>query len=127
MRRDRSQRPADGGAAGDLAAAVLGNLALHAEPQRWFQENPVDLAYVSMLKHDAYVVIGAGRAAGLSGRASARRGRRDRRCGLAVLGQLRPEDRPPLPPGRLPSSRSPRPSSTSCEKPGIPERCGLRG
>jgi glycosyltransferase involved in cell wall biosynthesis len=26
----------------------------------WFGENPVDLAYVSMLKHDAYAVIGAG-------------------------------------------------------------------
>lgn len=28
--------------------------------QRWFQEHPVDLAYVSMLKHDAYSVLGAG-------------------------------------------------------------------
>jgi glycosyltransferase involved in cell wall biosynthesis len=28
--------------------------------ERWFHENPVDLAYVSMLKHDAYSVIGAG-------------------------------------------------------------------
>jgi glycosyltransferase involved in cell wall biosynthesis len=27
---------------------------------RWFYENPVDVAYVSMLKHDAYSVIGAG-------------------------------------------------------------------
>lgn len=27
---------------------------------RWFYENPVDLAYVSMLKHDAYCVIGVG-------------------------------------------------------------------
>ncbi len=27
---------------------------------RWFYENPVDLVYVSMLKHDAYSVIGAG-------------------------------------------------------------------
>jgi len=27
---------------------------------RWFYANPVDLAYVSMLKHDAYTVIGAG-------------------------------------------------------------------
>jgi glycosyltransferase involved in cell wall biosynthesis len=26
----------------------------------WFQSNPVNLAYVSMLKHDAYSVIGAG-------------------------------------------------------------------
>jgi len=28
--------------------------------RRWFRENSVDLAYVSMLKHDAYAVIGAG-------------------------------------------------------------------
>ena len=28
--------------------------------KRWFYENPIDLAYVSMLKHDAYTVIGAG-------------------------------------------------------------------
>ena len=27
---------------------------------RWFRENPVDLAYVSMLKHDAFSVIGSG-------------------------------------------------------------------
>ena len=27
---------------------------------RWFRENPVDLAYVSMLKHDAYSVVSAG-------------------------------------------------------------------
>jgi glycosyltransferase involved in cell wall biosynthesis len=26
--------------------------------KRWFRQNPVDLAYVSMLKHDAYAVIG---------------------------------------------------------------------
>jgi glycosyltransferase involved in cell wall biosynthesis len=28
--------------------------------RRWFQKNPVDLAYVSMLKHDAYSVLGSG-------------------------------------------------------------------
>jgi len=28
--------------------------------RHWFAENPIDLAYVSMLKHDAYVAIGAG-------------------------------------------------------------------
>jgi glycosyltransferase involved in cell wall biosynthesis len=32
--------------------------------RRWFEANPVDLAYVSMLKHDAFVVIGAGRRLG---------------------------------------------------------------
>ena len=32
--------------------------------RRWFERNPVDLAYVSMLKHDAYVTIGAGRRLG---------------------------------------------------------------
>ena len=52
--------PADGRAAGNLAAAILGNLALHAEPQAVVSAEPVDLAYVSMLKHDAYVVVGAG-------------------------------------------------------------------
>ena len=31
---------------------------------RWFRDNPVDLAYVSMLKHDAYVTLGAGRRLG---------------------------------------------------------------
>ena len=31
---------------------------------RWFRKNSVDLAYVSMLKHDAYAVIGAGEKAG---------------------------------------------------------------
>ena len=35
-------------------------------------------------------------AVGLSGRPSARRGRRDGRCRLAVVGQLRPKDRPAL-------------------------------
>src|SRR5437763_3913601 len=28
--------------------------------RKWFEKNPVDLAYVSMLKHDAYVAIGSG-------------------------------------------------------------------
>jgi glycosyltransferase involved in cell wall biosynthesis len=28
--------------------------------EHWFKRNPVDLAYVSMLKHDAYVAIGTG-------------------------------------------------------------------
>jgi glycosyltransferase involved in cell wall biosynthesis len=28
--------------------------------KRWFQENPIDLAYVSMLKHDAHSVVKAG-------------------------------------------------------------------
>ena len=32
--------------------------------KRWFRQNPVDLAYVSMLKHDAYAVLGAGRRLG---------------------------------------------------------------
>ncbi|QEH32008.1 Glycogen synthase [Aquisphaera giovannonii] len=31
---------------------------------RWLGEHPVDLAYVSMLKHDAYVAVGAGRRRG---------------------------------------------------------------
>ncbi|MFI5456418.1 MAG: glycosyltransferase family 4 protein [Isosphaerales bacterium] len=32
--------------------------------QQWFQQNPVDLAYVSMLKHDAYILVGAGKRSG---------------------------------------------------------------
>ena len=32
--------------------------------KRWFRQNPVDLAYVSMLKHDAYAVLGAGKRLG---------------------------------------------------------------
>jgi glycosyltransferase involved in cell wall biosynthesis len=31
---------------------------------RWLARNPIDLAYVSMLKHDAYVVVGVGRRLG---------------------------------------------------------------
>jgi glycosyltransferase involved in cell wall biosynthesis len=29
--------------------------------RRWFEQDPIDLAYVSMLKHDAYATIAAGR------------------------------------------------------------------
>ncbi len=32
--------------------------------KRWFHENPIDLAYVSMLKHDAFVAIGAAKRKG---------------------------------------------------------------
>jgi len=32
--------------------------------KRWFHQNPVDLAYVSMLKHDAYILVGAGKRLG---------------------------------------------------------------
>ncbi len=31
---------------------------------RWFDRNSIDMAYVSMLKHDAYVAVGAGRRLG---------------------------------------------------------------
>lgn len=34
------------------------------ELSRWFARNPVDLAYVSMLKHDAYVTVGEGQRQG---------------------------------------------------------------
>ena len=33
---------------------------------KWFAAHPVDLAYVSMLKHDAYVAVEAGRRQGFS-------------------------------------------------------------
>jgi glycosyltransferase involved in cell wall biosynthesis len=32
--------------------------------RRWLDRHPIDLAYVSMLKHDAYVAVGAGRRRG---------------------------------------------------------------
>jgi len=32
--------------------------------RRWFRENPVDLAYVSMLKHDAYILVGESKRSG---------------------------------------------------------------
>jgi glycosyltransferase involved in cell wall biosynthesis len=32
--------------------------------RQWYGVNPIDLAYVSMLKHDAYVTVGAGQALG---------------------------------------------------------------
>jgi glycosyltransferase involved in cell wall biosynthesis len=32
--------------------------------KRWLRENPIDLAYVSMLKHDAFAVLGAGQRKG---------------------------------------------------------------
>ena len=41
--------------------------------KRWFDQNDIDLAYVSMLKHDAYVVVRAGRRLGFPGRPSTRR------------------------------------------------------
>jgi glycosyltransferase involved in cell wall biosynthesis len=32
--------------------------------RRWFEQNPIDLAYVSMLKHDAYVAVGVAKRLG---------------------------------------------------------------
>ena len=43
---------------------------------RWFATHSIDLAYVSMLKHDAYVAVDAGRAKGFPRRAPARGSRR---------------------------------------------------
>jgi glycosyltransferase involved in cell wall biosynthesis len=45
-------------------ARVVGTWLYMRELSRWFARNPVDLAYVSMLKHDAYVVVGEGRQLG---------------------------------------------------------------
>ena len=42
-------------------ARFLGTWLYMRELSRWFARNPVDLAYVSMLKHDAYVVVGEAR------------------------------------------------------------------
>ncbi len=45
-------------------ARVVGTFLYMRELARWFARNRVDLAYVSMLKHDAYVVVGEGRRRG---------------------------------------------------------------
>ena len=41
-------------------ARFVGTWLYMRELSRWFARNRVDLAYVSMLKHDAYVVVGEG-------------------------------------------------------------------
>lgn len=46
------------------AARFLGTYRYMRSLARWFAGNPVDLAYVSMLKHDAYVAVGSGRRLG---------------------------------------------------------------
>ena len=58
---------------------------------RWFAAHPVDLAYVSMLKHDAYVAVEAGQRQGFP--VALRREVRATVTGLVGLGQLRTEDR----------------------------------
>ena len=45
-------------------ARFVGTFLYMRELSRWFARNRVDLAYVSMLKHDAYVVVGEGRRRG---------------------------------------------------------------
>jgi glycosyltransferase involved in cell wall biosynthesis len=45
-------------------ARFVGTWLYMRELRRWFERNPVDLAYVSMLKHDAYVAVGSGRRLG---------------------------------------------------------------
>jgi glycosyltransferase involved in cell wall biosynthesis len=42
-------------------ARFVGTWLYMSNLRRWFARNPVDLAYVSMLKHDAFVAVGAGR------------------------------------------------------------------
>ncbi len=42
----------------------LGTALYLREVDRWFARNPVDLAYVSMLKHDAFAVVAQGRRRG---------------------------------------------------------------
>ncbi len=67
----REEEPAEG-AEGRLTVVRLATSRLRfwgtwlymRNLRRWFEQNPVNLAYVSMLKHDAYVTIGAGRRLG---------------------------------------------------------------
>jgi glycosyltransferase involved in cell wall biosynthesis len=42
----------------------LGTWLYMRELRRWLERHPIDLAYVSMLKHDAYVAVGVGRRRG---------------------------------------------------------------
>lgn len=46
------------------SARFLGTLVYMASLRRWLMSHDFDLVYVSMLKHDAYVAVGAGRARG---------------------------------------------------------------
>src|SRR5690349_2638391 len=43
---------------------IVGTIEYMRNIRWWFDRNPVDVAYVSMLKHDAYATIGAARAHG---------------------------------------------------------------
>ncbi len=92
---------------------------------RWFRDNPVNLAYVSMLKHDAYVTLGAGRRLGfpvvLRPRGPARRATSPGKGG-AISGGGSGDGVGP----RTPSSRSPRPSRRTCAKPGEAGHCANR-
>jgi glycosyltransferase involved in cell wall biosynthesis len=47
-----------------LRLRFLGTWLYMRNLRRWFQANPIDLAYVSMLKHDAYTVVGTGKRLG---------------------------------------------------------------
>jgi glycosyltransferase involved in cell wall biosynthesis len=49
---------------GSARARFVGTWLYMRNLRRWLGRNPVDLAYVSMLKHDAYVAIGMGRRRG---------------------------------------------------------------
>ena len=86
--------------------------------RRWFEQNSVDLAYVSMLKHDAYATIGAGRRLGfpvvLRPEAPARRAISPGRVGAISAGGSGGDVG-----RRRPSWPSRRPSRTSCGTPGF--------
>jgi glycosyltransferase involved in cell wall biosynthesis len=66
-RADREEGPVEAGG-GRLTVVRLATSPLRfwgtwlymRNLRRWFERNPVELAYVSMLKHDAYATIGAG-------------------------------------------------------------------
>jgi glycosyltransferase involved in cell wall biosynthesis len=46
------------------SARFVGTMVYLHALWRWLDRNPVDLAYVSMLKHDAFIAVGAGRRRG---------------------------------------------------------------
>ena len=69
VQRDRLASSADRGSLSITRLATssvrfLGTLQYMRNLERWFDRNPVDVAYVSMLKHDACVVTRAGKRKG---------------------------------------------------------------
>ena len=86
----------------------VGTMVYLRQLSRWFARNRVDLAYVSMLKHDAYATLGASKRQGFPVVLRPEGAGLNRRYRLAVARPVRSVHRPPLPPGRRPRRHLPR-------------------